>query len=295
MLKNGTGVQSQYDANLPFTMVGVPNAPYTPTAIKSMQTDPSQGGVKFIPGETWVSRTDKGTIIRGIAPNSNLFGIVMRGASQESLGGDEDVFFQYETKGPVPVGTTVTTWINVISNPATGVESFGIAVNDETGQATVYDNAASAGFFTCGLNGATLEEWKAVSDGSLSVTPDGGAPQVITALDFSAATSFDDVAAVMEAALTGTFVNYNTAENLFVFTSATESGTSAIVLAANATGTSIYVAAFLNAAAGSATAGTTAGSAPGGFTAAPGVALNRWAASNPLRVEVSIPKISLEA
>jgi hypothetical protein len=294
MLKNGTGVQSQYDANLPFTMVGVPNAPYTPTAIKSMQIDPSQGGVKFIPGETWVSKNNDGLIVRGTAPNSSIVGVVMRGASQESLGGTDPVFFQYESKGPVPVGTQVTTWINVVSNPGVGVESYGIAINDETGQATIYDNAATAGFYTCAETGADLDAWKAVTDGSLSVTPDGGAAQVITALDFSAATSLDDVAAVMEAALTGVFVNYNTAENLFVFTSATESGTSAIALAADATGTSIYVAGFLNAAAGAATAGTAAGSPPAGYTATTKVKINRWQASNPLKVEVSFPLESLE-
>ncbi|MCK5610546.1 DUF3383 family protein [Candidatus Pacearchaeota archaeon] len=292
MLKKGTGIQSQFDANLPFTMVGVPNAPWTPTAILSMLIDPSQGGIDFIPGETWVSRNDQGLIIRGIAPNSNLFGLVMRGASQESIGEAASVF-RYEDKGPVPVGTVVTTWINVITAP-TAVESNGIAINDETGQATAYDNSATAGFFTCGETGADLAAWKAVTDGSLSVTPDGGVPQVITALNFSAATSLDDVAEVIEAALTGTFVNYNTAENLFVFTSKTESGTSAIALAADATGTSIYVAGFLNGPGGAATAGTAAGSPPAGFTAATKVKIKRWAASNPLKVEVAFPNDGLE-
>ena len=294
MLKTGTGVQNQYDANLPFTMVGVPNAPYTPTAIKSMQIDPTMGGVAFIPGETWVSKNNNGLIIRGTAPNSSILGVVMRGASQESLGGNDPVFFEYEEKGPVPVGTQVTTWINVTANPATGVESFGIAVNDETGKATVYDNSATAGFYTCAENGATLSEWQAVTDGSLSVATDGGVAQVITALNFSAVASFDDVAAVIEAALTGTFVNYNSAENLFVFTSATESATSAIILAADATGTSIYVDVFLNAAAGAATAGTAAGTPAAGYTAATNVKINRWQASNPLKVEVSYPVIGLE-
>lgn len=294
MLTKGTGVQSSFDANLPFTMVGVPNAPYTPTAIKSMLIDPTQAGIKFIPGETWVSRNDQGLIIRGIAPNSNLFGLVMRGASQESLIGDEAVFFTYEQKGPVPVGTQVTSWINVITAP-TAVESNGIAINDETGQATAYDNSATAGFFTAGENGATLAEWKAVTDGSFGINVDGAGVVATIGIDFSAAESLDEVAAILETAIVAAaFVNYNTAENLFLFTSASEGASSAIALSADATGTSIYVAGFLNGPGGAATAGTAAGSVPGGFTAATKVKINRWAASNPLKVEVSFPNDGLE-
>ncbi|MCK4813840.1 MAG: DUF3383 family protein [Candidatus Marinimicrobia bacterium] len=288
MLKNGTGVQSNYDANLPFTMVGVPNAPYIPTAIKSMQIDPSQGGVKFIPGETWVSRTDKGTIIKGIAPNSNLFGITLRGASQESLGDGDPVFFAYEQKGPVPVGTTVTVWINVVTAP-TRVETEGIAINNETGKATAYDNSATAGFFTGGVSGA-LSVLQAITDGSLTVGVDGAAAANVPNIDFSAAADMDGIASILEAALTGVFVNYNSAENLFVFTSAAESAISAVLITAGTTGTDLHLEANLNTAGGSATAGTAAGSPPSGYTAEPRISINKWAASNPLKVEVSFQK-----
>lgn len=293
MLQNGTGVQGDYNANLPFTMVGVPNGPHTPTTIKSMQIDPSQGGIDFIPGETWVSRTDKGTIIRGIAPNSNLLGVVMRGASREAGPGEVPIVYNYEQKGPVPVGTVVTTWINVVTAPG-GLESYGVAINNETGKATCYDNSATAGFFTCGEQGATLADWQAIIDGSFGINVNGGGVTAITGLDFSAATSFQDVAAIIEAGLTGAYCTYNQAENLFVFTSASEGATSSIALSADATGTSIYVADYLNGAGGAATAGTDAGSPPTGYTAAPGVAINRWSAQDPTKVEVSLPKVSLE-
>lgn len=294
MLKTGTGIQSQYDANLPFTMIGVPNRPWMPTAIQSKFIDPNSAEQDFIPGITFVSRTITGTIVRGIQPNSNLYGIVMRGASKETANlTNAQQVFNYEDKGPVPVGTTVTTWIQVISAP-TAIESFGIAINDETGQATTYAVEATAGFWTTVQPAGDLADFIQVTDGSVEVKVDAGVAANVPDLDFSAATDLTEVAAIIEAGLTDAFCTYNQQENVFVFTSAAESAASAIVITAGTTGTDITVATYLNAIGGTATAGTAAGSAPANFTAAPGISIERWSASDPTKVEVSLPSVSLE-
>jgi hypothetical protein len=47
-----------------------------------------------------------------------------------------------------------------------------------------------------------LASWQAVTDGSITVTVDGGTPQDITGLDFSTITTIDEVSGVIQASLT---------------------------------------------------------------------------------------------
>lgn len=291
MLRTGTGVQSEYYANQQ-VMVGVPNRPFTPTAIRSFMIDSEYAEVNFIPGETWVSVNALGFIVPGIIPNAKSTGLVVRGASREAAA-NAPAYYTYES-GAVPVMTLGNTWINVVTAP-TDLYQSGIAVNNETGKATTYDATATAGIFTTGVQGATLTEWQAVTDGSFGINIDGGGVTAITALDFSAVTTIHDVAAVIEAALTGAYCTYDEASDTFVFTSQTTGATSTIALSADATGTSIYVADFLNGAGGAATDGEAAGSAPTGYTALPSVSIEKWSAEVNTKVLVSFPVKPLTA
>lgn len=291
MLRTGTGVQDNYYANQQ-VMVGVPNRPFAPTAIRSFMIDSEYAEVNFVPGETWVSVNALGFIVPGIISNSKSVGLVVRGASREAAS-NSPAYYTYEM-GAVPVMTLGNCWINVVTAP-TDLFQSGIAVNNETGKATTYDASATAGIFVTGEQGATLAEWQAVTDGSVSVTVDGGVAQVLTGLDFSAVASIHDVAAVIEVALTGSYVTYDEASNTFVFTSQTTGASSAVLVEADATGTSIFVADYLNADGGAATDGEAAGSAPAGYTALPSVQIEKWSAEVNTKVLVTFPAKPLTA
>jgi hypothetical protein len=285
MLTKGSGIQSQYFANQQ-VMVGKIDKDFMPYKCESKMIDSEYADATFIPGTTWVSENESGFIARGIIPNAKSIGLVVLGAGIESLGAGPSVY-TYENRA-IPVLTMGNCWINVVTAPSNLYKS-GIAVNNTTGQATCYNATATAGIFTCGVNGATLAAWQAVTAGSFKITVDGGSQATVTGVNFSTVTSFDEVANVLEAAITGAYVTYDTAKNLFIFASKTTGASSTIALAADTTGTSIYTASYFNGAGGAATNGAAAGSVPTGYTALPSVKIEKWAAEVTTKVNVSFP------
>lgn len=92
-------------------------------------------------------------------------------------------------------------------------------------------DAASTG----GLKGATLSAanqvmsvWTAITAGSFTFTKDAGSAQNITGLNFSAAANLNAVAAIIQAALSGVTVVWNSVYARFEMTSTTTGATSAI-------------------------------------------------------------------
>tara|TARA_R110002167_G_scaffold37037_1_gene116428 strand:- start:314 stop:1759 length:1446 start_codon:yes stop_codon:yes gene_type:complete len=96
----------------------------------------------------------------------------------------------------------------------------------------------------CGLNAESdYKVWKLVTDGSLKITLDGGAEDVVGSLDFSAASSMAGVAAVIESGLAAGTCKWTGSR--FIFKSGTTGVASTItVLTAGATGTDISVPAY---------------------------------------------------
>lgn len=82
--------------------------------------------------------------------------------------------------------------------------------------------------------------WTGITSGGFTITVDGGAPQAITGLNFSAATTLDEVAAIINAAVTGANVVWNPNYKRFEFMSnTTGNGSSVSFATAPATGTDI--------------------------------------------------------
>lgn len=110
-----------------------------------------------------------------------------------------------------------------------------------------YVDAASAAVLECGEAPLTdVPTWVAITDGAFAITIDGGAIEV-TGLDFSTATSLDDVASIISAGTAGATVTY--VINRFVFTSDTTGVASTITLLdtiAVPAGTDISGAGFLD-------------------------------------------------
>lgn len=86
-----------------------------------------------------------------------------------------------------------------------------------------------------GLRGAprsaaqqAIAAWNAVTNGSFTYTKDGGAPANITGLNFSAAANLNAVAAIIQGALPGITVQWNSVYARFEFTSTTTGITSAV-------------------------------------------------------------------
>lgn len=104
-------------------------------------------------------------------------------------------------------------------------------------------NAASSG----GIRGAVrptsqqlMSVWNAITTGSFKVAKDGAAAADITGLNFSAAANLNAVAAIIQTALAGTTVVWNSFYQRFEITSNTTGAASAIsFLQAAATGTDI--------------------------------------------------------
>ena len=115
------------------------------------------------------------------------------------------------------------------------------------------------GYYTCGANGAIIAAgWDAIADGAMTITVNGVA-KVLAGVDFTDATTFDEVVETLNFALEGHAIcTYDADSNIFKFTSPTTGETSTVAaLAAGAGGTDISAAGYLNgAAAGAATAGT---------------------------------------
>lgn len=86
-----------------------------------------------------------------------------------------------------------------------------------------------------------MSVWNAITNGSFHITVDGGASQSIIGLNFSAATTMAGVAAIIQAALVGATVIWDTFDQNFIFTSnSTVVGVSNVsFLTAGAAGTDI--------------------------------------------------------
>jgi len=92
-------------------------------------------------------------------------------------------------------------------------------------------DSAVAAFVRGASNPATLAELKEITTGAMSITIDGTAVS-LSALDFSSATAFTDVASAVTTALDGAGTcTWNTDFNAFVITSATTGATSTITYA----------------------------------------------------------------
>ncbi|MBO7712485.1 MAG: DUF3383 domain-containing protein [Methanobrevibacter sp.] len=97
-------------------------------------------------------------------------------------------------------------------------------------------DAASKAFLRGSSNPATLDELKAITAGTLTITVDGTA-KTLTGLDFSAQTSFSGVASVVQTALSGATCEWDTNFNAFVITSPTTPTSEATSSLTFATGT----------------------------------------------------------
>lgn len=76
-----------------------------------------------------------------------------------------------------------------------------------------------------------LSVWTAIASGGFTITIDAGAPQNITGLDFSAVTSLNGVAAVINAALTGADIEWRSNEGRFRIISDVSGAASAVSFA----------------------------------------------------------------
>ncbi len=102
---------------------------------------------------------------------------------------------------------------------------------------------AAAGQLIGGVLSATnqlLSTWTAINNGSFKITIDGGAEQDIIGLNFSAALSLAGVAAILDTAIVGATVAYDSVFKQFIVTSATTGATSTVSFAtAGSAGTDI--------------------------------------------------------
>lgn len=103
-----------------------------------------------------------------------------------------------------------------------------------------YPTADVAGYARGGA-GVTLEAVKAITSGTLTVTPDGGTAKVSSALNLSSVTSLSNAASVIQAAFTtpGFTVTYDSLAAAFVITSNTTGASSSIAVTAGAIATAL--------------------------------------------------------
>lgn len=90
----------------------------------------------------------------------------------------------------------------------------------------------------------TISNWTAVTTGGFTITIDGGSPEVITGLNFSAVSNLNAVAAVIQGHLTGATIVWNANSQNFVVTSNT-TGTSSTVSFATAPGSGVDISTML--------------------------------------------------
>ena len=91
--------------------------------------------------------------------------------------------------------------------------------------------AAAAGGLRCGLLSVAqqaMANWTVITNGGFKYQKDGGALTNVTGLNFSAAANLNAVAAIIQAALTGVTVTWNSVYSRFEFVSTTTGATSAI-------------------------------------------------------------------
>lgn len=92
-------------------------------------------------------------------------------------------------------------------------------------------------------SGQDLDTWTAITDGSFHVTVDGNV-ETLTALDFSGATNLNGVASVINLAMTGAVMTYDSVNSRFVITSNT-TGASSTVSFATAVGSGTDISELL--------------------------------------------------
>lgn len=120
---------------------------------------------------------------------------------------------------------------------------------------TVVEPATSGNVVTADLS-SNLTGLEAVTNGSLTISVDGGEAQVATSIDLSAATSLSDIALVLSSKFSGlTIMAY---QNSLVFTSNTSGADSTVEITTSSSGTDLYGSSYLNIAAATVTDGTDA-------------------------------------
>ena len=132
--------------------------------------------------------------------------------------------------------------INIAANGGTAYSLENInftAANTVEGVAAVFqnaiDNSATAGTAVTGE--VTVSNFTSVSDGSFGITLDLGSETQVSGLDFTGATTLEDIATVINTALEGATCEATT--NGLLFTSNTEGEGSSVILSAGATGTDL--------------------------------------------------------
>ncbi len=116
--------------------------------------------------------------------------------------------------------------------------------------------AATAGTLTTADISENVEGFASVSNGTLSVTVDGTEHE-LSSLDFSSVTGLDDIASVLNAALS-TYCTVSASETGIVFTSKTTGATSSVALADGTGGTNINGSSYLDGGNAIAVSGTAA-------------------------------------
>lgn len=133
--------------------------------------------------------------------------------------------------------------INITQDGGTTVALTGLnfsACKTTEAIAGVFNNAiaqtATAGTAVTGT--VTVGNLTSIEDGSFSIAVDGENATEVSDLDFTGATDLEDVAYIINEALTG--VSCVASEDVLVFTSDTKGADSSVVLSAGVGGTSIY-------------------------------------------------------
>lgn len=102
-------------------------------------------------------------------------------------------------------------------------------------------NATSASFTTPAL---TVANFKTISDGSLTITADGGTSVEVTGLDFSSVATVEDIAAVLSSKISSCAISVSSGS--LVFTSKKLGSASSVVLTSGTTGTDLAGSDYLN-------------------------------------------------
>ena len=136
---------------------------------------------------------------------------------------------------------------NILAN-----DGYVIGANYQT---VDYNNPATAGTLTTASLTANIAGFASVTDGVLNLTIDGEEKEV-TGLDFSEASTLEEIAAVIQDKYTDVTVSVSS-NDVLVFTSNTTGASSSVAIAAmtESSGTDLYGASYLNGASATAVAG----------------------------------------
>lgn len=184
--------------------------------------------------------------------NDEARGAFIRGGAFGALVSDTLASLKTITSGDISVrlgmGTMTATGVDL--SAATSMSEIGTILTSALSPATT---PATAGTLTSGA--ITVADLTAVTDGAFSIDVDG-VTQAVSGLDFSAATDFASVAAVLQAALTGCTVAA-TADGVVITSSTTGASSTVSYAVSPATGTDVSALLALTEATGAvAVAGT---------------------------------------